>query len=430
MSTTRQIIHEDKIVVDSHTKVRSAVAPAESTQAVVESDSPTPTDTRPVLVHVITRGAWEDPQKYIVKLIKYFKARYRVYVVFGTYEFTGINEFRQQVEALGVEVRTISTLQHTNVVGNEITSIIKFHKLFRELGPTVVHVHDAKTSLLVGIARMFGGNFRHIATVHQYLHTSGAKSYEVSMARAVFTWAFGMSEFLIMRNQFMYSQLHNNWPGKVSLVLPGLEDITFVNPRDKLRSVAKDAPPLTQQYLEDPDTLVIGSIAPLEADQGIAYTLQALQILKEQGLQFVYIHYGAGDQMNLLEHEVAQFGLSDHVLFKGRDARAQIYLQMFDVVVLSTTRNGDVGLLRDAGQAKRAVITTDISGVAEIIEDQVHAVVVAQKNPEALAQAITELAGDASRRATLGNALEARIKERYSQEVMLSHTEKIYEGNL
>ena len=428
--TEHKIIHEKKIVIDSRSRPKR--------ENETETDEPSgepgtvaelvPVDNRPVLLFVITQGMWEEPQKYIVQLARHFASDYQLHLIFGTYEFTGKNTFRQEFESLGGTVHTINALTHKNVLANEVNVIFNLWKLLSAIKPDVVHTNDGKTSLLTGLARMMAGSSHQVATMHGLLDTSDAKSYEASIANWFVKVSYGMAKTIMTRDQHTHQQAVKMFGDRAVLVLPGIHEIHFLNAEEKMRSIIQDAPDRIAGSMKEAGTLILGNIAPLEADQGIAYLLQALQQLQEQGQQFVYIHYGDGDQKHLLEYEIEQFGLSDRVLMKGLDTLASLYLPVFDVVVHPTLRPGSLDLLRDAGLAGRAVIITDVEGVSDAIQDGTHAVVIPQKDPTAIAEAISFLSRDKARRDTMGRALEQRIRKNYSEEAMFNKTREIYEG--
>lgn len=433
---SRKVIFEDKIVVDTRTTARDKVTvteePSDTKQPeAVNADietTETVADDRPHLLFVVTQGMWEEPQKYIIQLAEHFASQYQLHVVFGTFEFTGKNVFRERFEALGGTVHTIDSLTHKPVLGNELSTVFKLRKLLAEIKPDVVHCNDPKTSFLTGLARLMTGGSRQVSTVHGFRDTSDNKSHEVVVFEFFVKLGLNFSSTVVCRDQYTHQQATRMLGNKAQLVLPGIHEIHFLNPEEKLRSIIQDAPDKIGGLMREAGTVILGNVAPLEADQGIAYTLQALAKLKEKGVSFVYIHYGDGDQKRLLEHELETFGIKDRVLFKGLDKLANLYLQIFDIIVQPTLRPGDLTLLRDAGLARRAVVISDIDGITDAVTDGQEAVVVEQKNPEAIAEEIAMLAQDKAKRDQLGAALEKRIRENYSEEEMFRKTEAIYEG--
>ena len=95
------------------------------------------------------------------------------------------------------------------------------------------------------------------------------------------------------------------------------------------------------------------------------------------------------------------------------------YWESFGIVVL------------EAMAAGRAVIVTQRSGMAEIVEHEKTGILVEPKKPKELAQAICRLAQNPGLRAALGRAARAKVLETYSPEAVLQkqveHYKKVIE---
>jgi len=347
--------------------------------------------------------------------------------VFGTFEFTGKNLLQEKIEALGGVVHTIDPSGHKNVLANEISTFFALWKLFRKIKPVVYHANDGKTALFGGLSAALSGVKRTVATIHGYPDISGMKGAEVGILNFFIKLSYGRVSQIIVRDAHTSSWATPMFGSrKVNLILPGISEVNFTQRAEKLRAIAQDAPAEISGYLQEQSTLIIGNVGPLDADQGIAYTLHAISLLKEKGVTVVYIHYGDGDQKHLLEHELSEFGITDRVLFKGIDKMASSYFPIFDVVVHPTLRPGVPAIVRDLAQAEKALVITDVIGVTESLEDKKEAIIIPQGDSQAIADALEMLAGDKPARDSLGQAIKERIERDYSKEAMFEKTIQLY----
>jgi|GEM_PF-5041549 len=431
----RKVINDGKIVVASPTQKikqearKAAVKPItpEATESQLPKEPVKPANNNPVLLFTVTQGMWKEPQKYIVQLAEHFVSEYNVHVVFGSFEFTGKNLLKENIEALGGTVHTVDALGHKNVLSNEISTMISLWKLMKEIKPQVVHFNDGKTAMLAGLMAMICGVRRTVSTIHGYPDVTGMKSAEVSVLNFFIKLSYGRAQRIIVRDDNTESWAKRMFGArKVTMILPGITEVKFTQPTEKIRAIAQDAPAETAGLLRDQQTIIIGNVAPLDADQGIAYTLQAIKILKEKGLKVVYIHYGDGDQSHLLEHEVNEFGLVDNVLFKGTDKMATSYFPIFDVVVHPTLRKGVPAIVRDLAQAERALIITDVAGVSNALVHDSEAMILPVRDAQALADAIESLGQNKAKRDEMGRAIRARVEKDYDQEHMFTQTKEVY----
>jgi len=291
----------------------------------------------------------------------------------------------------------------------------------------VYHANDGKTALYGGLSGLLSGVKRTVATIHGYPDVSGMKAAEVGILNFFIKLSYGRAGQIIVRDAHTKSWAAKMFGSqKVNLILPGISEVLFTQRTEKLRAIAQDAPAELSGYLQEQSTLIIGNVGPLDADQGIAYTLHAISLLKERGITVVYIHYGDGDQKHLLEHELNEFGITDRVLFKGIDKMASSYFPIFDVVVHPTLRPGVPPIVRDLAQAERALVITDVVGVRESIEEGKEAFVIPQGDSQAIADALEQLSRDKLKRDTLGKALRERVERDYNKEAMFEKTIQLY----
>ncbi|HRC45436.1 MAG TPA: glycosyltransferase, partial [Nitrospira sp.] len=74
------------------------------------------------------------------------------------------------------------------------------------------------------------------------------------------------------------------------------------------------------------------------------------------------------------------------------------------------------------------VVTTDVGGMREIIEDGKSGVLVPDRTSTAIALAVKRVCEDERLRANLVNEARKRVTEIFSEETMLSRVREVYEG--
>jgi glycosyltransferase involved in cell wall biosynthesis len=78
-------------------------------------------------------------------------------------------------------------------------------------------------------------------------------------------------------------------------------------------------------------------------------------------------------------------------------------------------------------EAGLPVVATAVGGLAEMIDDGVHGLLVPRRDPTALAAAVGALLDDPARRRELGAAARARRRAQFDLGVMVSAIEQLYE---
>lgn len=153
-------------------------------------------------------------------------------------------------------------------------------------------------------------------------------------------------------------------------------------------------------------------IASLEEYKGHAYLIRACALLARQGIPFQCDLVGGGELEGRLKAVVAAEGLADRIRFHGRLPQAEVrdILLASDILVLPSiiTRTGKMeGLpvvLMEALALEVPVVSTDISGIPELIRDGETGLLVPEKDPAALATGIRRQFEDPARAGAMARA--------------------------
>jgi len=169
--------------------------------------------------------------------------------------------------------------------------------------------------------------------------------------------------------------------------------------------------------------------------KGFEYLIDALQAL-DGAVQLVIA--GTGDLDAELRARAAAAGVADRVRFLGdvpQDTVAS-WFAAADVAVVPSVRDasGNVdGLpntVLEALASGAAVVATPAGGIASAIEDGRTGVLVAERDPAALAAAIAALLADPARRAALGAAARTSIAARFGWDTAAARFEAAYDRAL
>jgi glycosyltransferase involved in cell wall biosynthesis len=172
------------------------------------------------------------------------------------------------------------------------------------------------------------------------------------------------------------------------------------------------------------DKILVGIAATLRSWKGHAFLIDAMTQLP-QNVELVII--GDGPQRNALEQRIAAHGLQGRVHMQGQQADVLPWLRALDIFALPSFANEGVPqALVQAMLVELPCVTTPVGGIPEVAEHERTALLVAPRDPAALAAAIERLAGNEGLRRELGEAARKHCVEGYSYERMLDHMEEIY----
>jgi len=163
----------------------------------------------------------------------------------------------------------------------------------------------------------------------------------------------------------------------------------------------------------EPDVPVILSVGRFVEKKGFPFLVQACRILKDHGHQFQCRIVGEPDeQSGLVRQLIFQSALEDRIVIEPgvtQDELRALYRQatMFVLpcqIVGNGDRDGIPNVLAEAMATGLPVVSTDISGIPELVVHRDNGLLVAQRDVQALAKAMEELLADGQLRRRLGQA--------------------------
>ena len=186
----------------------------------------------------------------------------------------------------------------------------------------------------------------------------------------------------------------------------------------------------------DPDhPVIILSVGRAVEKKGYDVLLRALALIHGK-LSFRFIHAGGGEQLENLKTLAASLGLAGAVDWKGalaQDDVLALYRQA-DIFALACriARDGDrdglPNVLVEACSQKLVCVSTNVSGVPELLTDEADGLLVEPDNPQAMAHALTRVIRDPALRARLGLAAEHRVRSHFDHQASIRQLMALFEA--
>ena len=169
---------------------------------------------------------------------------------------------------------------------------------------------------------------------------------------------------------------------------------------------------------------LILSVARLCEKKGLEFLIEACRMLVDRGMAFQCRIVGYGPLEHKLQKMILNLSLQDRVSLLGKmtqDQLAALYPQA-DLFVLpcqvleNGDRDGIPNVLFEAMVCEVPIISTDVPGVCELIEHQKNGLLVEQRNPLALADAMQLLIGSPGLRDNLARNGRQTVLENFTRE--------------
>uniref|UniRef100_E6PV88 Putative Phosphatidylinositol alpha-mannosyltransferase n=1 Tax=mine drainage metagenome TaxID=410659 RepID=E6PV88_9ZZZZ len=181
-----------------------------------------------------------------------------------------------------------------------------------------------------------------------------------------------------------------------------------------------------RQYGIDPARhFIYGIVARLSEEKGHCYLVDAFAKVAQSHADARLMIVGDGPLLEPVQQQVARLGLQSQVIFTGMQRDIASHLALFDVFVLSSTRESFPLSAREAMAAGRAVIAPRIGGCPEVVDEGVTGLLFETANVDDLAAKMTTLA-DRQLSAAMGQAGRKRSERLFSRESWVNGDEKVY----
>ena len=153
-------------------------------------------------------------------------------------------------------------------------------------------------------------------------------------------------------------------------------------------------------------------VGRLAAVKGVPLLLQAVKAAREMRPDLRLTLIGDGPERTWLQTEAEALGLAEAVDFLGYRSQSEVAerLQQVDALVLPSFAEGVPVVLMEAMAAGLPVITTQIAGIPELVEQGVSGKLIPPGDAKALEQAILTLLSDPAQAAAMGAAGRAKVR--------------------
>lgn len=292
----------------------------------------------------------------------------------------------------------------------------RLRRIVAERGVNLVAPQSIRSSIVAALAlRALPGPLRRIpivTTIHN-VHAPIHFRYAGRILRR--TCDFVIFESHYERDRVVASGLP---PARCAVVHSGI-DVERIAPAPRDRAFARAAG-------LDPDRhFVFGLVARFSEEKGHAYLLRAFAHLHRQCSEARLVLVGDGPLLEPMRALAGSLGIADAVLFTGLRRDVPAWLNLFDVFVLSSTRESFPLAAREAMAAGRPVIAPRIGGCPEVVEDGVTGLLYEARDVAGLAECMRRMMCDGLA-ARYGSAARQRAVERFSRAAWIEGDERIY----
>jgi glycosyltransferase involved in cell wall biosynthesis len=189
--------------------------------------------------------------------------------------------------------------------------------------------------------------------------------------------------------------------------------------------------PYSAPYARPPAIVAVGRLVE---KKGFGDLVQACRLLADGGRRFRCRIIGAGTLMTELRAQIDHLGLAEQVELSGPLPQCQVMRHIQAAAVLAAPcivgadgdRDGLPNVIQEALALGTPVVSTDVAGIPEVVRNGETGLIVPQRDPYALAEAIDRLLTDADLRVFLAGQARKLIEAEFDIHVTTARRRAIF----
>lgn len=325
-----------------------------------------------------------------------------------------------RIEDAGFPYHSISEHRRSNNPLHEVQLIARLYALYQKLRPEIIH-HITLRSILYGSLAsiplretwIFNG-----VTGLGYLFS--AEDLKIRVLRISVLWALR----LLTRDNHTY--LFQNPDDERLFQEHGVAEPTS---SVVIRGSGVDMEHFDQRPEQEGPPVVLFP-ARMLWHKGVQEFVEAARIIRSNGGKARFVLVGDTDSDNpgsVSASQLEEWEAEGVVEWWGyQESMSDVFAQSHVVCLPSKYREGVPKALIEAASSGRPIVTTDMPGCREIVQDEENGYLVPPGKPEATAEAIARLVHDANSRAEMGRKGRELVQEEFSIDQVVKRTIQVY----
>lgn len=347
-------------------------------------------------------------------------ARFTTTLVTGTEEAGEANYLELHGRSLPLEV--VPDLGREIRPLNDMRTVRHLMRIMRRERPHIVHTHTAKAGALGRVAAVLAGVPIIVHTFHGHVLRGYFSPAKTAVYRGIERTLAWRTDRLLTVTDLVGRELQELGVGRPEQyrTLPLGFDLAPLLAAERRRGELR-------AELGVGDAPLIGIVArlvPIKAHE----VFLAMAARVRQGVPgAVFLIVGDGELRGALEQRVDELGLRAAVRFLGWRADIDRLYADIDVVALTSRNEGSPVALIEAMAAGVPVVSTEVGGVADVVQHGVSGLLARMDDDATLAQHVLTLLADRDAGRRLGQAGRARVAATYDSSRLVGDIERLYE---
>lgn len=390
----------------------------------------------PKILRVINRFNLGGPTYNAAYLTRYLPNSYETLLVGG--QRTNAEEDSFHItNQLGIQPITIPEMTRDINPRNDRLAYQKIAQLIDWFQPDIVHTHASKAGALGRLAasnkkvnkivHTFHGN-----VFHSYFNQAKTSAY-ISIERSLAKRTNRIVAISPLQKKELVEVYRIAEEDKVKVIPLGFDLDRFEIDQEEKRALFR------MTYNLDEDEIAIGIIGRLvEIKNHRLFIEIAAQLIKKTGKKLRFFIIGDGDLKHDLMAYADQKGIKasnapnkeSSMIFTSWIKNIDVAVAGLDIIVMTSKNEGTPVSLIEAQAGKRAIVTTDVGGIRDIVIPDITALISSIHYPMSMIDHLLHLIDHPKLRHEMGLQGAKFIKDKFTYQRLVNDVNELYQSLL
>ncbi|MCL1826785.1 MAG: glycosyltransferase, partial [Candidatus Cloacimonetes bacterium] len=283
-----------------------------------------------------------------------------------------------------VPIRYVKTLSREINIFKDIAAFWQLYRIIRQEKPDIVDTHTSKAGTLGRIAALLAGVKVRIYTFHGNIFTGifGKGKSKIFLLIERFLARFTTKIIAISPKQKQELIDYKIAPAEKIAVIKLGYDFAHITPKDT------DFGSLKQKYSIPDDACVVSRVCRLAPKNNVKLFIEIAGLLRDQNIYFFIV--GDGEQRELLKDMINNKKLNKVIMTGALNDVKPVFADSDILLTTSLTEGTPIAII-EALINSVIVISTNVGGVADCMDDGVSGFIINEFDPQMFADKILDI---------------------------------------
>lgn len=375
------------------------------------------------IINILSRLNIGGPSVHAILLTKYINNnRYESKLISGSLN-TGEGDMSYLIADYGIKHQLIKSLKREISLIDDLRAVKELYQLFRREKPQIVHTNQAKAGIVGRIAAWLA----HVPIILHTYHGHVFSGYFSARKSSLYIFIEHFIAFISTRIVVVSDMIKKDIcavykiaPEKKVSVIPLGFDLKGMESLDHYRGSFR------KQFSIPPDKLIIGIVGRLTAIKNHDLFVDIANLLLQRVNNLHFLIIGDGELRTEIEQKLITLGIAENVHFTGWVKEAAKMYADLDILLLTSKNEGTPVTVIEAMYYKIPVISSNVGGLSDLIEDGKTGFLVNSLVAEDYIPDILKLLGSKQERNNIGESGHTFVAGKFTLDRLIRDMDELY----